>query len=85
MICTPDPTDELAQLLLGATLSLTAGDDQMGGATWSGVGELRSSNGWDAAPDLGLTWPDLDTSRVSWSLDTRSLDASGSGTLTWAP
>ncbi len=81
MVCTPDPADELAQLLLGETVTLTAGDDLMGGPTWSGEGTLVSSDGWSTAVDLGLAWPDLDAVTVIWQLDTRSLDANGDGTL----
>ncbi len=81
MVCTPDPADELAQLLLGATLTLTAADDLMGGGTWSGEGALLSSDGWTTAAQVGLVWHDLSEVEVVWQLDTRSLDALGTGTL----
>ena len=81
MVCTPDPADELAQLLLGATVTLTAADDLMGGGTWSGEGSLVSSDGWTTSAQVGLEWRVLTEVEVVWQLDTRSLDALGSGTL----
>lgn len=83
--CTPDPGDELAQLLLGATLSLTATDDQMGGGTWSGDADLASSDGWSTTATLNLSWPSLDRVSASATVDTRSLDAGFAGSLDHTP
>jgi len=82
MVCAPDPGDPTALLLLGERLALTAGDDLMGGDTWAGDATLASSSGWSAPVELLLLWPDLDHAEASWRLDTTSLDASASGTVT---
>lgn len=83
MVCTPDPEDALAQLLLGETLRLDAEDAQMGGGSWSEGGTLSSSAGWSTAAELSLGWPDLDHVDLTWFVDTRSLDVGGTATLTW--
>lgn len=82
MVCRPDAEDPTAVLLLGETLTLVAGDELMGGDSWSGEATLASSGGWSAPVDLLLSWPDLDHAEAWWRIDTTSLDAGASGTVT---
>jgi hypothetical protein len=83
--CSPDPTDELAQLLLGETLTISGDESRASGASWSGVGTVASSNGWDTDGTASADWSGFD--EVSWSssLSAASLQVSGSGTFTYAP
>lgn len=81
--CTPDPGDDLGVLLLGEHLTLSAEDPLMGGDTWTGDGALTSAAGWSATAPTSLVWTDLERVTLTWTLDTRSLDAAGVGTLTW--
>lgn len=80
--CTPDPEDDVAQALLGASLTVSMNTETASQDTWTGSGTLASSAGWDARLDAALTFADF--SAVAWTtqLDGVSLDLSAEGTLT---
>lgn len=79
--CTPDPTDDMAQLLLGPTLTLSATTESAEGAAWSGTGLIVSANGWDSNGAATLDWSGLDTVQAAFSLSAASLTLQADGTL----
>jgi len=85
VVCTPDPADELAVLLLGETLTIVEEDNRAADGEWSGATRVISSSGWDVRGSGSLGWTDLDHVDLALALDTVSLDFSGAGTLTWTP
>ena len=79
--CTPDPDDDMAQLLLGETVTLAPEDGAVDGQSWSGRVTLASTDGWDSRADGTVTWTSLDVARITTALDTVSLEWSGSGAV----
>ena len=79
--CTPDPTDDMAQLPLGPTLTLEATSEAAEGQAWSGTGLVTSANGWDSHGDVNLTWSGLDAVQLAFTLDAASLTLQADGAL----
>jgi hypothetical protein len=79
--CTPDPSDEDAQRLLGASLVITPDDTDVVGDTWEDQAVFTSSNGWDSDGEGQVRWSDYDTAEVTVSMAGVSLQASGAGDL----
>lgn len=82
VVCSTDSDDYWGKLLLGEVLTLTPEDPYLWELDrWSGPMNVDSSNGWDTRGDGSLVWQDMNTARLSLSLDTQFLDLSGSGKL----
>jgi hypothetical protein len=81
--CTTDGSD-MAVLLLGETLEVRMDSSAVDEGSWSGRFEIISSNGWDTDASGTLTWSGLDTVSILATLDSFSLDASISGTVTYS-
>lgn len=77
--CTPDPSDEDAQRLLGKTLILTPDGGAVWGDTWEDNVEFTSANGWDSTGEGSLVWADYDTAEVRVEMRGVSLVAAGTG------
>ena len=80
--CTPDPTDDKAQLLLGASLAFAPDDPTVPAGSWEGSVIVTSSDGWDTEAAGSLEWTTFTKANVQWSLAARSLTLSASGSLT---
>jgi hypothetical protein len=80
--CTPDPTDALAQLLLGETLVVTEADARVSGTEWSDTVMYTSSSGWDSRGEGVIAWSAVDAAAVNVSISGVSLAASGTGSIT---
>ncbi|MFN7146133.1 MAG: putative metal-binding motif-containing protein [Myxococcota bacterium] len=80
--CTPDPADEDAQRLLGATLTLTPDDDAVAADRWDGTVVFTSSNGWDSDGEGTITWSSFDAAEVSAEMAGVSLTARAGGGIT---
>lgn len=79
--CTPDPDDDMAQLLLGEEVRITPRRTTVTGSTFDRTVETTSDT-WDSSSaELELAWTDFDTIAASYVLDGFSLDMSGSATL----
>ena len=76
-----DPEDDDAMLLLGAVLTLTPMDNGVSGQAWSGEVHFQSTNGWSATGSGTASWVGMDQVLLTTTLDTVSLDWSGSGLL----
>lgn len=81
VVCTPDPDDAEAQLLLGATLTIVEEDNRATDGAWEGAVRVASSSGWDVRGTGSLEWNGGDRVLVGLVLDTVSLDLDGNGTL----
>lgn len=79
--CTPDPTDEMAQRLLGETLTWTIETDAASQGSWTGQGTLSSSDGWDIWVDASLTFSEFTTVSASAARSTVSLSMTASAAL----
>jgi hypothetical protein len=87
LTCTPDSADASAQLLLGATLTLTAVDTYVAwGPSWSDTIPLVSSSGWDTDAEVRAAWTEapgvgdpLDGVDVSVDVRAPFLTLSGAG------
>ena len=80
--CTPDPSDEWAQLLVGETLTIEPKDPYLWDLeVWTGDVIITSSNGWDTTGTGQALWKNMDEVVVSTVLDTNYLDFSGNGRL----
>jgi len=79
--CEPDPEDPDAMLLLGEDLTLGPIDNGVSGPEWTGAVLLESSNGWSATGSGAASWVGMDAVVLSTTLDTVSLDWSGTGLL----
>ena len=79
--CTPDPADEDAQRLLGATLTIRSDEPMVSGDFWADTVVLESSNGWDSDGEGTVQWIDFDSADLSFSMAGVSLQASGGGRL----
>jgi hypothetical protein len=77
--CEPDREDPDAMLLLGETLTLTPVDNGVSGEEWAGAVLLQSTNGWSATGSGAASWVGMDLIMLSTTLDTVSLDWSGTG------
>jgi hypothetical protein len=77
--CSPDPSDEAAQRLLGATLTITSTEGGARDATWAGGVTFASSNGWDSAGTGTVDWTSFDEATVRVEQSGVSLSATGSG------
>jgi hypothetical protein len=77
--CSPDPADEAAQRLLGATLSITSDVVEASDAVWAGGVTFDSSNGWDSAGTGTVDWTSFDEATVRVEQSGVSLSATGSG------
>lgn len=80
-VCTPDPLDDLAQLLLGPTLTLSATTESADEGAWAGTGVITSANGWDSNGDATMTWQGFDSVQISFTLHAASLTIAASGTF----
>lgn len=85
LACTPDPADAMAQLLLGAQLTLS-GDPAVAEDRWEGLAELASSDSqgvvqWDTNADASLLWSGFGAVRLQGSLGAFSLSWAADGTL----
>jgi hypothetical protein len=85
LTCTPDPADAMAQLLLGALLTLS-GDPSVAEDRWEGQAELASANlqgtvQWDTNADTSLLWSGFSSVRLQGSLNAFSLRWVADGTL----
>lgn len=78
-ICTPEATDDLAQLLLGPTLTLSATTEAADEGVWAGTGLVTSANGWDSNGDASLAWEGFGSVRVGFTLNAASLALEASG------
>lgn len=83
--CTPNPDDPDAMDLIGETMSFRPRVNGVTGQTWDERSVIESSNGWDTFGSAEATWTDWDTVSFQVSLDTISLDMSGTATLIYAP
>ena len=87
--CPTDAEDEMAQLLLGASLIIQIQEDlddrEAAYTEWSGRGVLRSSDGWDTWMDVGLEWDDFDSVRMTAERSAASLAVSATGDFAWEP
>ena len=83
--CTPNPDDPDAMDLIGETMSFRPRVNGVSGQTWDERSVIESSNGWDTFGAAEATWTDWDTVSFLVSLDTISLDMSGTATLVYAP
>jgi len=81
--CTTVPTDAMAQVLLGATVTVTPRRHDVTGATWSGSIDITSSNGWDTRGDGSLNWTTMESVQLQTSDSNFSLVWAGSGALAW--
>ncbi|MDP2304476.1 MAG: MopE-related protein [Pseudomonadota bacterium] len=80
--CTPDPTDEDAQRLLGATLIIAPTDHDVAGDTWDDGVEFTSANGWDSDGEGSIAWSGFDEAEVRVEMSGVSLAAEGRGDIT---
>ena len=80
--CTTDGS-ATALMLLGETLEVRMDSAAVSEGVWSGRFEIESSNGWDTDANGTLTWSGLDTVNILASLDSFSLDASISGSVSY--
>jgi hypothetical protein len=87
--CPTDAEDEMAQLLLGASLVLQVEEDlderEAAWTEWEGRGVVRSSDGWDTWLDTDLAWDGFDTVALSASRSAASLAITAQGSLSWEP
>ncbi len=79
--CTPDPDDENAQRLLGATLTITPDDAPTYDDHWADAVVFTSANGWDSDGEGTIEWSSLDAAEVEVTMSGVSLAASGSGDI----
>jgi hypothetical protein len=79
--CVPDPADAVAQLLLGATLTVIPKEPGTTDAAWDGAVEFASSNGWDSDGDGTIRWSSFDGAQLEVQMGGVSLSAAGSGPL----
>lgn len=87
--CPTDPEDEMAQLLLGASVLLQIEEDldarEADYSDWEGRGTVRSSDGWDMWLDATLAWDGFDTVAFAADRTAASLAISAEGDLDWTP
>jgi len=87
--CPTDPEDEMAQLLLGASLLLQIEEDldarEAAYSEWEGRGTVRSSDGWDMWLDATLAWDGFDTVALAADRTAASLVIRAEGSLDWTP
>lgn len=82
VLCTTDPGDAWAQLLLGATVSFTPRDTYLWDLErWEGDVEVRSSNGWDSQGSGEVSWSSVDRAVLELDLTVTFLTIRGSATL----
>jgi len=79
--CTPDPSDDMAQRLLGETLTWHIETDSASQGSWSGRGTLQSSDGWDIWIDAALTFEDFSVVAATSSRSTVSLSLTATAEL----
>ncbi len=79
--CTPDPGDDDAQRMLGASLTIAPEDAAVDGEAWSGTAIVTSSSGWDTDAAAEIGWSGLDTARFAATLDAFSLSLDAEGSL----
>jgi hypothetical protein len=82
-VCSPDPGDPWAMLLLGDTLRFTFDEPPIEDDVYAGRMVILSSDGWDTFAEGELNWVGFDDVAVSVALDSISLDLSAGGALTW--
>jgi hypothetical protein len=83
LLCSPDPDDDWAMLLLGESLWVEASSAALEADAWGGGAEVRSSNGWDTGADSSFRYVGLDDIALSAALSAVSLSLSVEGTLAW--
>ena len=80
--CTPDPGDDKAQLLLGASLTLRPKDSAVELERWDGDAIVESSEGWDTNAEAAVEWSSFDRATLAASLSAASLDLGAEATIT---
>ena len=86
VVCTPDPADEMAQLLLGSNLTIQPKDTGIDGGAWSGAVTVYSEPGpggsaWDSSGSGSLDWTSFGHTAIGISFSSFSLDFGASGSL----
>ncbi len=79
--CTPDPDDEDAQRLLGASFTLTPEEAAVELDEWEGKAVLESSAGWDTRADATILWSSFERAAFVASLSAASLSMGAEATL----
>ena len=79
--CAPDPTDEMAQRLLGETLTWSIDTDSASQGSWAGQGSLSSSDGWDIWVEASLDFRDFTTVSATAVRSTVSLSMTATASL----
>lgn len=84
IVCEGTKLDEMGELLIGELLSITPTENaNVTEGSWSGAVEFSSSDGWTSGGEASANWSDMSTLTLDVSMSSFSLDAAGSGALTY--